>query len=240
LTDTLLSGRTVIVTGASRGIGYAVAERLAAAGGNVLAVSRTGTCPPGPRGRIVPLALDLRSEEAPARAVEAAVDAFGSVEGLVNNAGIIHWARCWEHGDAEWDDLFETNLTAPFRLSQRVVSHWLERGEPGTIVNMCSIESEAIVPEQVGYAATKGGLLGLTRAMALELAPHRIRVAAIGPGVIDTGLTGPFKEETERRIPLGRLGLPEEVGDVAVFLLSDLARYVNGAILYVDGGYLLQ
>jgi NAD(P)-dependent dehydrogenase (short-subunit alcohol dehydrogenase family) len=97
-----------------------------------------------------------------------------------------------------------------------------------------------VFPDQCGYAATKGGLLALTRAMALELAPQGIRVAAIGPGVIDTGLTGPFKEETERRIPLGRLGLPEDIGDTAVFLLSERARYVTGAIFYVDGGYLLQ
>ena len=96
-----------------------------------------------------------------------------------------------------------------------------------------------IVPEQAGYAATKGGLLGLTRVMALELAPYDIRVTAIGPGVIDTGMTGPMREETEAKIPVGRIGLPEDVAGAAVFLLSDLSRYVTGEILYVDGGYLL-
>jgi NAD(P)-dependent dehydrogenase (short-subunit alcohol dehydrogenase family) len=238
LIELSLAGKGIVVTGASRGIGRAVATQIAAAGANVLAVSRSGGSPEGEK--IIALAIDIREDDAPDRIVETALRELGSVDGLVNNAGIIYWAKCWEHSDEEWDDLFATNLTAPFRLSQRVVSHWLDRGDHGVIVNMCSAESEVVFPDQCGYAATKGGLLALTRAMALELAPQGIRVTAIGPGVIDTGLTGPFKEETERRIPLGRLGLPEDIGDTAVFLLSERARYVTGAIFYVDGGYLLQ
>jgi NAD(P)-dependent dehydrogenase (short-subunit alcohol dehydrogenase family) len=226
-----------VVTGASRGIGRAIAARISAAGGDVLAVSRSGDTPPTVAGRIEALALDVRAAEAPGRVLATALEAFDRADGLVNNAGIIHFAHCWEHGDLEWDELVATNLTAPFRLSQALVRHWLERGEPGVVVNVGSVESEVAIENQAGYAATKGGVLGLTRAMALELAPHGIRVNAVGPGVIDTGMTGPLKAETEARIPLGRLGATEEVGDVVVYLLSDLASYVTGTILYADGGY---
>jgi NAD(P)-dependent dehydrogenase (short-subunit alcohol dehydrogenase family) len=233
----LLAGRAYVVTGASRGIGRAIAERVSAAGGDVLAVSRSGGAPAPAGGRVVPLALDLRDGDAPAAIVASALGELGRLDGLVNNAGVIFFAHCWEHGDAEWDELVATNLTAPFRLSQAVVRHWLDAGRPGTIVNMGSIESEVAIECQAGYAATKGGMLGLTRSLGLDLAPHGIRVVAVGPGVIDTGMTGPVREETETRIPLGRLGLPAEIGDVVVFLLSDLASYVTGTILYADGGY---
>jgi glucose 1-dehydrogenase len=226
-----------VVTGASRGIGRAIAARISAAGGDVLAVSRSGDASPPVAGRIEPLSLDVRAAGAPGRVLETALEVFDRVDGLVNNAGIIHFAPCWQHGDLEWDELVATNLTAPFRLSQALVRHWLERDEPGVVVNVGSVESEVAIENQAGYAATKGGILGLTRVMAIELAPHGIRVNAVGPGVIDTGMTGPVKTETEARIPLGRLGATEEVADVVVYLLSDLASYVTGTILYADGGY---
>jgi NAD(P)-dependent dehydrogenase (short-subunit alcohol dehydrogenase family) len=236
----LLAGRAVVVTGTSRGIGRGIAAGLSAAGADVLAVSRTRTaCDAGP-GRIVPVAVDLRDETAPGRIVEAALEAFGRVDGLVNNAGVIHFVDCWLHGDAEWDDVFETNLTAPFRLSQAVVRHWLAHGERGVIVNLGSVESEVVIERQAGYAATKGAILGLTRAMALELAPHGIRVNAIGPGVIATEMSEALKGETFARIPMQRLGQVDEISDVAVFLLSDLARYLTGTIVYADGGYTAQ
>jgi NAD(P)-dependent dehydrogenase (short-subunit alcohol dehydrogenase family) len=233
----LLAGRAFVVTGTSRGIGRAIAARISAAGGDVLAVSRGGGAPPPAAGRIESLALDVTAADAPGRALATALESFDRADGLVNNAGIIHFARCWEHGDVEWDELVATNLTAPFRLSQAFVRHWLERGEPGVVVNLGSVESKVAIESQAGYAATKGGVLGLTRAMALELAPHGIRVNAVGPGVIDTGMTGPVRTETEARIPLGRLGATQEVGDTVVYLLSDLASYVTGTILYADGGY---
>jgi NAD(P)-dependent dehydrogenase (short-subunit alcohol dehydrogenase family) len=233
----LLEGRAYVVTGASRGIGRGIASRLSAFGGDVLAVSRGGGVPEPAAGQVVAHRLDLRDVDAPTRVLAAAVDAFGRVDGLVNNAGVIHFADCWSHGDAEWDEVFETNLTVPFRLAQAFARRWIEKGMDGAIVNIGSIESEVAIERQAGYAATKGGMLGLTRAMAIELAPHGIRVNAVGPGVIETEMSGAMLETTRARIPLRRLGSSGEIGDVVGFLLSDLARYVTGAILFADGGY---
>jgi NAD(P)-dependent dehydrogenase (short-subunit alcohol dehydrogenase family) len=233
----LLGGRAFVVTGTSRGIGHSIAVGISAAGGDVVAVSRRGHAPASVRGRIEPLALDVRTADAPTLAYEACLSVCGRVDGLVNNAGVIYFAPCETYGDAEWDELVETNLTAPFRFGQAFATRWLADGVPGVIVNLGSVESEVAIEKQVGYAATKGGILGLTRAMAIELAPHGIRVNAVGPGVIDTGMTGPVKTETEARIPIGRLGTTEEVADVVVYLLCDRSSYLTGTILFADGGY---
>jgi 2-deoxy-D-gluconate 3-dehydrogenase len=237
-TAQLLAGRVVVVTGASRGIGYAIARRSAAAGARVLAVSRSGGAPEHPS--IEPLVADVRDDEAPVRIVDAAVSTFGRLDGLVNNAGTIHHADCWEHSDEAWDELFETNLTAPFRLSQQAVVHWLERGQAGVIVNLASIESEVVCPRQAGYAATKGGIVGLTRSMAVDLTARDIRVVAIAPGYIDTEQEAIHPDDLKASIPAGRLGLPDEVAGAAIFLLSDLASYAAGTTVAVDGGYLAR
>lgn len=234
-----LNGRVVIVTGASRGIGAGIAERLLVAGARVLGVSRGGAA--GREGELVQLRYDLISDEAPETLLHAALDAFGRVDALVNNAGLLIEGACWEQPDEELDAMLALNLTAPFRLSQCVAAHWAERAQRGTIVNVCSIESRVgwADPPQAAYAASKGGLLGLTRAMALELAPRGIRVVAVGPGAIATAMT-PTGDAVTDAIPLEhRLGTPEEIGDVVAFLLSDAARYITGEIVYADGGYLL-
>jgi NAD(P)-dependent dehydrogenase (short-subunit alcohol dehydrogenase family) len=235
----LLEGRTVVVTGTSRGIGSAIVASLLQAGANVVAVSRSGTVPAVEAERILSVTCDVRADEAPEKIFASALSRFGRIDGLVNNAAIISFVNCWEQSDQDWDALFATNLTAPFRLSQWIARHWRDKGHAGTIVNICSVESEIVFHLQAGYASTKGGLLGLTRAMARELAPLGIRVVAIGPGIIDTGMTPPRPEDTDR-IPMHRLGKTDEVGDVVVLALSDLARYITGTIIYVDGGYLTQ
>jgi len=234
----LLAGRVVAVTGASRGIGRAITERVVAAGAQVVAVSRSGDVPAHPS--VLPVDADVRSDDAPERIVTAALWAFGRLDALVNNAGTIHHANCWEHDDEAWDELFETNLTAPFRLSQQAVGYWLGTQQPGVIVNIASIESEVVCPRQAGYAATKGGIVGLTRSMAVELSGHDIRVVALAPGYIDTEQQSVNQTELEALIPAGRLGHPDEVAGAAVFLLSDLASYTTGTTLVVDGGYLAK
>jgi NAD(P)-dependent dehydrogenase (short-subunit alcohol dehydrogenase family) len=231
-----LAGKAVIVTGASRGIGAAIARSAVDEGASLLAVSRSGRGEPLPGARR--LAVDLRDDDAPRGVLESCLDAFGKVDCLVNNAGIIHHANCWEHPDEPWDEMFETNVTAPFRLSQQLVAHWLAAERSGVIVNITSIESEVAMPHQAGYAATKGGLLGLTRAMALELAPAGIRAVALAPGDIATEMAS--AANVLGRIPMARQGTVEEVANLAVFLLSDRAAYITGAMVAVDGGYLAQ
>jgi NAD(P)-dependent dehydrogenase (short-subunit alcohol dehydrogenase family) len=224
-----------ILTGASRGIGHGIAQRLTATGWRVFGVSRTP-------GEAVQLQCDLTEPAAPEQVLAAALQTCGRVDALINNAGLLLEGNCWEQPDADVHAMVAINLTAPFLLSQAVTGHWVKEGLAGTIVNVCSIESQVgwADPPQAAYAATKGGLLGLTRAQALELAPHGIRAVAVGPGAIATAMT-PDTPELERAIPLGgRPGTPEDVGDVVAFLLSEAARYVTGEIVYVDGGYLLR
>ena len=224
-----------IVTGASRGIGAGIARRLAAAGWRVFGVARTS-------GEAVGLYCDLTDAGAPERVLAAALDACGRVDALVNNAGLLLEGRCWEQSDTDVEAMLALNLTVPFLLSQAVAGYWVKEDVPGTIVNVCSIESHVAWadPPQAAYAASKGGLLGFTRAAALELAGHGIRVVAVGPGAIDTAMT-PDPAGLSAAIPLGgRAGTPEEVGDVVAFLVSESARYVTGEIVYVDGGYLLR
>lgn len=224
-----------IVTGASRGIGEGIALRLAAAGMQVFGVSRSP-------GEAVHLECDLTDPSASERVLAGALAAYGRVDALVNNAGLLLEANCWEQSDEDIDAMLAINLTVPFLLAQAVAGHWVKEGVQGTIVNVCSIESQVgwADPPQAAYAATKGGLLGLTRAQALELAPHGIRAVAVGPGPIATAMT-PEMPELEQAIPLGgRPGTPRDVGDVVAFLISDAARYLTGGIVYVDGGYLLR
>jgi NAD(P)-dependent dehydrogenase (short-subunit alcohol dehydrogenase family) len=236
-----LEGQAIIVTGASRGIGAGIARRCLAEGACVLGVSRRpGELEGAERFRGV--RLDLADPSSAALVVPAALEAFGRVDALVNNAGVLHSAPCWRQTDEEWDAMMSVNLTAPFLLSQEFARHCVDGGRSGTVVNICSIESEVgwKSPPQAGYATTKGALLGLTRALALDLAQHDVRVVAIGPGVIDTGMAAPDREAVEARIPLeNRFGTTDEIGETAVFLLSRRAAYVTGEILYVDGGYRL-
>ncbi len=188
------------------------------------------------------LEMDITHPHAPARLLAAALDAFGRVDGLVNNAGLLIEGACWEQGEEDVGAMLAVNLTAPFCLSQAFARHWVARGEAGTILNVCSVESQVgwASPPHAAYAATKGGLLGLTRALALELAPHGIRVVAIGPGPTATAMT-PEMAELATAIPLGgRPATLDEIGDVVAFLVSDAARYMTGEIVYVDGGYLAR
>ena len=238
-----LDGQVVVVTGASRGIGEGIVARCLEAGARVLGVSRSGGGPAGADSRdYSSLELDVTDADAPERLLAAALDVHDRVDALVNNAGILISEPCWEQTDEQWDAMFGVNVTAPFLLSQRFARHWVTEKRSAAILNVCSIESEIgwKSPPQAAYAASKGAMLGLTRALALDLSSHGIRVVAIGPGVIDTGLATPEREDVERRIPLDhRFGEPEEIGDAAVFLLSDRASYITGEILFVDGGYQL-
>jgi NAD(P)-dependent dehydrogenase (short-subunit alcohol dehydrogenase family) len=235
----LLADRVVLITGTARGLGAAMATRAVAHGARVVGVSRSPSSLGLPPDSFAHLQHDLVTDR-PEAPLEFALETFGRLDGLVNNAGVHRVAPCWEHSDDDLDALLATNLTVPFLQMQVVAAHWLALRQPGVIVNVCSIESEVgfAPPPQAGYAVTKGGLLGLTRSAALDLAPNGIRVVGIGPGVVETAMS-PADPDLSA-FPVGRLGEPDEIGDAVAFLLSDLASYVTGSILYADGGYLLR
>jgi NAD(P)-dependent dehydrogenase (short-subunit alcohol dehydrogenase family) len=238
-----LDGKVVAVTGTSRGIGAGIATCALDHGAKVIGMSRSSNPAPELRDRDGYLhhSGDICDEPA-SILLEAALSAHGRVDALVNNAGVEHIGPCWEQPDSEFDEMLAVNLTAPFRLSQAFAQHWTVEGTPGVIVNICSVESAVGWPDppQSGYAATKGGLLGMTRAMALDLAAQGIRVVAVGPGAIATDMA-PADCSYAKSIPLGHApGTATDVGEAVAYLLSDSARYITGEIVYVDGGYLLQ
>jgi glucose 1-dehydrogenase len=237
-----LDGRVVVVTGTSRGVGVGLGARLVEAGARVVGCSRIAPAGAMPPDDVYLHVIHDVAQNAPEALLRAALERFGRVDGLINNAAIEHYGDCWSQSDAELDEMLEINLTAPFLLTQAFARHWVERGETGAVVNVGSVECQVGWPDpgQAAYAITKGGLLGLTRSTALDLAEHGIRVTAVGPGSVATEMAAPAESGYTQRIPLGRApGTPQDVADAAIYLLSDAARYVTGEILYVDGGYLI-
>ncbi|HEY7951726.1 MAG TPA: SDR family oxidoreductase [Solirubrobacteraceae bacterium] len=230
-----------LVTGASSGIGRAAARRLAGEGAEVVGLDTSGegleetfASIPGAHR----LAADVSSEEALAAVRDCDV--------LVNAAGILERHDLLDHPLHVWQRTLQVNLTAPLRLSREFARARIQAGVPGAIVNVASIESFIALPRHAAYTASKSALLMLTRAFALELAPHGIRVNAVAPGVTKTGMNAAMRADPERAaelkeaIPLGRFATPEEPAAAICFLASSEAGYVTGATLRVDGGWLAR
>lgn len=246
-----LDGKVALVTGASRGLGAAIAVALASAGSDV--VLHASERPPAAtaaqiaeRGdtRTALVTADLRQRDAADRLMEDAVGALGRVDILVNNAGIIRRQPAVEHSDAYWDEVLDVNLSSVFRLCRAAGRHMLARGEGGKIINVTSLlafQGGITVP---GYAAAKGAVAQLTKALANEWAAERINVNAIAPGYMVTDNTAALRADAHRsrqiaeRIPAGRWGMPEDLGGAAVFLASRASEYVHGHVLVVDGGWM--
>jgi len=244
-----LSGKVALVTGTSRGLGAGMARALAAAGADVAVHAReqpcaTEDCLRAAGVRTACLAGDLSDRAAADRLIADTLDKMGRLDILVNNAGIIRRQPAAEHSDEYWDDVLEINLTAVFRLCRAAGRHMLERGGGGKIVNIASLlafQGGVTVP---GYAAAKGGVAQLTKALANEWALQGINVNAIAPGYMATDNTKALREDPVRtrqileRIPAGRWGTPDDLGGAVVFLASRASDYVNGHVLVVDGGWM--
>ena len=245
-----LRDRTFIVTGAAQGIGAACSARLAGEGARVALWDVNLTAAQSLAGRLRAGGADVQAmpcNVARKADVDAALAAtalaFGRVDGLVNNAGIFRAADFLDITEQDWDAVLDVNLKGAFLVGQAVARQMVAQGGGGSIVNMSSVNGSMAIASIASYNASKGGINQLTRAMALALADHGIRVNAAAPGTIATELAREAvltSEDARLRIlgrtPMKRLGEPEEVADVVAFLLSDAARYMTGEIVHVDGG----
>ena len=244
-----LDGKTALVTGASAGLGAAIAVALAEAGADVIAHgnSRTpdATCELIKRAGRRSLAVrgDLADKEIPRQLIAQTLEEFGQLDILINNAGTIRRAPAVDYSEEDWATVIEVNLSSVFRLSQLAGRHMVERGN-GKIVNIASVLSFQGGVTVPAYAASKGGVAQLTKALANEWAKHKINVNAIAPGYMRTDNTAALQKDETRnrqileRIPAGRWGEPADLAGAAVFLSSSASDYLHGHILVVDGGWM--
>ncbi len=240
-----LSGKRVLVTGAGLGIGRGIAVELARQGADV-AVHYAHSEPDETLQEIenlgkdaVAVQADLSKVDECDRAVDAAADALGGLDVLVNNAGVTRNLDFLDTDEATYDEVFDLNMKGYFFCARRAVPYMLESGS-GSIVNITSVHGYAGLPGHAAYAATKGGIDAFTRELAIELAEKRIRVNAVGPGLIEVpryfDIPGYTTEAGGKMVPWGRMGHPKDVAPTAAFLVSDASDFVTGQILYVDGG----
>jgi NAD(P)-dependent dehydrogenase (short-subunit alcohol dehydrogenase family) len=245
-----LDGKVAIVTGAADGIGQASALAFAQHGASVALADIEAEMNTAAAERIaretgretLAVTCDVSEDEELKNLLQATLDRFGRCDILLNNAGIIVTGDILDLDPDDFDRVMNVNLRAYFVMSQLVGRHMVAQGIEGSIINMASLNSELAIPNQVAYVTSKGGVQQLTKATALRLAEHNIRVNAIGPGSIKTRVLDAVMtdDEARRRIlsrtPLKRLGEPSEVASIAVFLASDYASYLTGQTIYPDGG----
>jgi 3-oxoacyl-[acyl-carrier protein] reductase len=229
--------RHVIVTGASRGIGAAIAEHFIAEGDDVVALSRSGDAPVGCRRA---LAIDVTDSAALNDAVKSAVEAFGPVDTAVANAGITRDGIALRMSDEQWRAVLSTNLDGAFYTARAALASMV-RARRGSLIFIGSVSPFMGVPGQANYSAAKAGLVGLARSLAREVASRSITVNVVTPGFIDTDMTSALDtaDAMTAMIPLGHVGTPSDVAGVVGFLASNQARYITGAVIAVDGGLAL-
>ncbi|MEM1517564.1 MAG: SDR family NAD(P)-dependent oxidoreductase [Nitrososphaerota archaeon] len=246
-----LDNRVSIITGASRGIGRAIALEMAKEGARIVGNATSMSSLAGLEKELgelgadyVMIPADLSSADGCLKLIRAAAESMGRIDVLVNNAGINIVRNLEAITLEEWESVINVNLRAPF-LCSKYASELMKSQRYGRIINLASIASFVSMPGRSAYNSSKAGILGLTRTLAIELAPYGITVNAIAPGLIETEMLrqriaeGSLNLETSlRRIPLGRLGRPGEVAKVAVFLASEDSSYITGQVIVVDGGFL--
>jgi 3-oxoacyl-[acyl-carrier protein] reductase len=241
-----LNGQVALVTGASRGIGKAIALRLASCGAAVAAVARTLPALESTLGEIRAAggtaegyAADVSDAEKVARVVEDVEAKFGKIHVLVNNAGVTRDGLFLRMEDEAWDQVIDTNLKGTFLFS-RAVGAIMMRGRYGRIINISSVSGLAGNPGQANYSASKAGIIGLTKTIARELASRGVTVNAVAPGFITTDMTDvlpeKIKAEVKERVPVRRLGNPEDIADLVCYLAGPGASYLTGQVIAVDGG----
>ena len=243
-----LSGKVALITGAYRGLGFAIAQGLARAGASVVLNGRRIEPVEAAARSLATQALkastaifDVTDRDAVRAGVAAVESAHGHIDVLINNAGIQRRGALADFTQQDWDDIIATNLTAPFIVSQAVLPGMIAR-KSGKIVHIASLMSELARPSVVPYTAAKGGVRQLTRGMAVELAPHNIQVNAIAPGYFATEMNRALIDNAEfnawvcKRTPAGRWGQPDELAGTAVFLASSASNYMTGQMMIVDGG----
>ncbi|MFF5989048.1 SDR family oxidoreductase [Prauserella flavalba] len=238
-----LTGRVALVTGSSRGIGHAIAAGLAAAGATVVLNGRDPQRLESARATLGAdaVAFDVTDEEQVTGAVEELTTRHGGIDILVNNAGFQHRQPMLDLALADWEAVLRTDLTSAFVVGRAVARGMIDRGR-GKIINICSVQTDLARPSIAPYTAAKGGLRNLTRAMTAEWAGHGLQVNGIAPGYFDTELTSALVADPEfsawvtGRTPAGRWGAVADLVGPAVFLASDASAFVNGQVLFVDGG----
>ncbi|MBO6235172.1 MAG: 3-oxoacyl-[acyl-carrier-protein] reductase, partial [Schwartzia sp.] len=246
----LLDGKCALVTGASRGIGRAVALKLASEGakvalnfaGNEAAANEVRQEIEAAGGQAILVKADVANEAAVQEMVQKTADAFGRIDILVNNAGITRDGLLARMKEEDWDAVLSTNLKGVF-LTTKAVAKLMMKQRAGRIINMASVVGVTGNAGQANYSAAKAGVIGFTKTIARELASRGVTVNAVAPGFIDTDMTSVLSDKAKEAaltgIPLGRMGTPEDVADAVLFLASDQASYVTGQVLHVDGGMVM-
>lgn len=248
-----LEGRSALVTGGSKGLGFAMAEALAGVGANVAIVSRhdqeiteaADRLARTTERRVVPIVADVTQKTQVEAMTDRAVDALGRLDILVNNAGINIRQPTIEQSEDDFRRIIDTNLVGAFLVAQSVGRHMV-RQKSGSVINVASMIGMVGLADRPGYTSSKGGLIQLTRTMALEWAPVGVRVNALCPGPFETEINASVLNDPKaceffiNRIPLGRWGEPQELGGAIVFLASDASSFMTGATLTIDGGWTAQ
>lgn len=245
-----LKGKTAIITGSSRGIGKAIAQKLGQMGANIVLNGTTAseainmTCEELKASgvNVIVSVGDVRNAEYVDNMVNAAIDAFGSVDILINNAGITRDKLIMKMSENDWDDVVGINLKGAF-LCTKAVAKIMMKQRSGKIINITSVAGVMGNPSQANYAASKAGLIGLTKSTAKELATRGINCNAIAPGLISTDMTDVLSESIKENylnsIPQKRFGTPEDVANAVGFLVSDEANYITGQVIHIDGGLVM-